>query len=417
VKVPLQGRLWRHPDFLKLWIGQTVDLFGGQVTDLALPTLAILLLHATPFQVGLLIALEFLGYPALGLIAGVWADRLPRRPMMLMANVGPMLALASVPLAFALHALTIYQVFAVALLLGVFGVFFEVAYQSYLPALIDRQDLVEGNQKLELSHSASHVVGPALGGFLIQLVGAAWAIISGAISLFLSSLAILAIRKREPRRLVVPTEVLDFRRELGDGVRLVWQNPILRSLTACSATQNVGAYMAVSVWLILAYRSIHLTAGQVGFILSAGSLGLIPAALAASALPRRLGLGRTLAFAPLVQGLGYLGIPLALLGAPIPILVLAWLLISSPSPVFSINQISLRQAITPDHLQGRMNATVRTVTWAALPVGSLLGGTLAGLIGVPQTIVLGALISLMAPLWLLSGPVIALRAQPQPVTP
>ncbi len=417
MKVPLQGRLWRHPDFLKLWIGQTVDLFGGQVTDLALPTLAILLLHATPFQVGLLIALEFLGYPALGLIAGVWADRLPRRPMMLMANVGPMLALASVPLAFALHALTIYQVFAVALLLGVFGVFFEVAYQSYLPALIDRQDLVEGNQKLELSHSASHVVGPALGGFLIQLVGAAWAIISGAISLFLSSLAILAIRKREPRRLVVPTEVPDFRRELGDGVRLVWQNPILRALTACSATQNVGAYMVVSVWLILAYRSIHLTAGQVGFILSAGSLGLIPAALAASALPRRLGLGRTLAFAPLVQGLGYLGIPLALLGAPIPILVLAWLLISSPSPVFSINQISLRQAITPDHLQGRMNATVRTVTWAALPVGSLLGGTLAGVIGVPQTIVLGALISLLAPLWLLSGPVIALRAQPQPVTP
>jgi MFS family permease len=417
VKLPLQGRLWRHPDFLKLWIGQTVDLFGGQVTDLALPTLAILLLHATPFQVGLLVALEFVGYPALGLIAGVWADRLPRRPMMLIANVGPMLALASVPIAFALKALTIYQLFAVALLLGVFGVFFEVAYQSYLPALIDRQDLVEGNQKLELSHSASHVVGPALGGFLIQLVGAAWAIISGAISLFLSSLAILAIRKREPRRLVVPTEVPDFRRELGDGVRLVWQNPILRALTACSATQNVGAYMVVSVWLILAYRSIHLTAGQVGFILSAGSLGLIPAALAASAVPRRLGLGRTLALAPLVQGLGYLGIPLALLGAPIPILVLAWLLISSPSPVFGINQISLRQAITPDHLQGRMNATMRTVTWAALPVGSLLGGTLAGVIGVPQTIVLGALISLMAPLWLLSGPVIALRAQPQPVTP
>jgi MFS family permease len=417
VKVPLQGRLWRHPDFLKLWIGQTVDLFGGQVTDLALPTLAILLLHASPFQVGLLVALEFVGYPALGLIAGVWADRLPRRPMMLIANVGPMLALASVPMAFALKALTIYQLFAVALLLGVFGVFFEVAYQSYLPALIDRQDLVEGNQKLELSHSASHVAGPALGGFLIQQLGAAWAIISGAVSLFLSSLAILAIRKREPRRLVVPTEVPDFRRELGDGVRLVWQNPILRALTACSATQNVGAYMVVSVWLILAYRSIHLTAGQVGFILSAGSLGLIPAALAASALPRRLGLGRTLAVAPLVQGLGYLGIPLALLGAPIPILVLAWLLISSPSPVFGINQISLRQAITPDHLQGRMNATMRTVTWAALPVGSLLGGTLAGVIGVPQTIVLGALISLMAPLWLLSGPVIALRAQPQPVTP
>jgi len=417
VRVPLQGRLWRHPDFLKLWIGQTVDLFGGQVTDLALPTLAILLLHATPFQVGLLIALEFVGYPALGLIAGVWADRLPRRPMMLVANVGPMLALASVPLAFALHALTIYQVFAVALLLGVFGVFFEVAYQSYLPALIDRQDLVEGNQKLEISHSASHVAGPALGGFLIQLVGAPGATLSGAVSLFLSSLAILSIRKPEPKRQTSGLEVPDFRRELGDGIRLVMDSPILRSLTACSATQNIGQYMVVSVWLLLAYRQLHLTAGQVGFILSAGSLLYIPAALAASAVPRRLGLGRTLALSPLVTGLGLLGLPLALLGSPIPILVLTWMLISAPSPIYSINQISLRQAITPDRLQGRMNATVRTVTWAALPVGSLLGGTLAGLIGVPQTIVLGALISLLAPLWLLSGPVIAMRAQPEPVSP
>jgi len=240
--VRVQGRLWQHPDFLKLWIGQTVDLFGGQVTDLALPTLAILLLHASVFQVGLLVALEFVGYPALGLIAGVWADRLPRRPIMLIANLGPMLALASVPIAYGLKALTIYQLFAVALLLGIFNVFFEVAYQSYLPALIDRQDLVEGNQKLELSHSASHVAGPALGGFLIQSVGAAWATISGAISLFLSSLAILAIRKREPRRLVVPAEGPDFRRELGDGITLVWRSPILRALTACSATQNIGAY-------------------------------------------------------------------------------------------------------------------------------------------------------------------------------
>jgi MFS family permease len=413
----LQGRLWRHPDFLKLWIGQTVDLFGGQVTDLALPTLAILLLHASPFQVGLLIALEFVGYPALGLIAGVWADRLPRRPMMLVANVGPMLALASVPLAFALHALTIYQVFAVALLLGVFGVFFEVAYQSYLPALIDRQDLVEGNQKLEISHSASHVAGPGLGGFLIQLVGAPGATLSGAISLFLSSLAILSIRKPEPKRQTGGLEVPDFRRELGDGIRLVMESPILRSLTACSATQNIGNYMVVSVWLLLAYRQLHLTAGQVGFILSAGALGYIPAALAASAVPRRLGLGRTLALSPLITGLGLLGIPLALLGPPVPILVGMWLLIGLPSPIYSINQISLRQAITPDRLQGRMNATVRTVTWAALPVGSLLGGTLAGLIGVPQTIVLGALISLLAPLWLLSGPVIAMRTQPEPVSP
>lgn len=413
----LKGRLRRHPEFLKLWVGTTIDLFGGQVTDLALPTLAILWLHASPFQVGLLVALEFVGYPALGLIAGVWADRLPRRPIMIIANIGPMLALASVPLAFALNALTIYQLFAVALLLGVFGVFFEVAYQSYLPALIDRQDLVEGNQKLELSHSASHVIGPALGGFLIQLVGAAWATISGALTLLISSLAILAIRKPEAKRQVDLGHVPDFRRELSDGIRLVLGNPILRSLTACTATQNIGTYMVVSVWLILAYRLLHLTAGQVGLILSVGSLAYIPAALAASAVPRRLGLGRTLALSPIIQGLGLIGMPLALLGSPIPTLMVMWLIFNFPSPVFSINQISLRQAITPDRLQGRMNASMRTVTWAALPIGSLLGGTLAGLVGIPQTIVLGAVLSLLAPLWLLGSPVIALRVQPEPVSP
>jgi predicted MFS family arabinose efflux permease len=294
----------------------------------------------------------------------------------------------------------------------VFGVFFEVAYQSYLPALIDRQDLVEGNQKLELSHSASHVVGPALGGFLIQVVGAAWAMISGAISLLASSLAILLIRKRESRRAVSEGDVPDFRRELADGVRVVMGSPVLRSLTACTATQNIGTYMVVSVWLLLAYRQLHLTAGQVGLILSVGSLAYIPAALAASALPRRLGLGRTLALSPLVQGLGLIGMPLALLGSPIPVLMVMWLIFNFPSPIYSINQISLRQAITPDHLQGRVNATMRTVTWAALPVGSLIGGTLAGVVGVPETIVLGALISLVAPVWLLGSPVIALRAQP-----
>src|SRR5919202_2924373 len=194
----LRGNLWRQPDFMRLWLSATIDLFGGQVVDLALPSLAILLLKATPAQVGLLIGLEFVGFPLIGLIAGVWADRLPRRPIMIVANVGPLLAYASIPVAFTVHGLGIGQLYAVALFTGIFNVFYEVAYQSYLPSLVERRDLLEANQKLELSHSASHVVGPALGGILIQLLTAAGATLTGAISVLGSGLAILSIRAREP---------------------------------------------------------------------------------------------------------------------------------------------------------------------------------------------------------------------------
>ena len=409
------GRLWRHPDFLRLWAGETVSLFGGQVTSLALPTLAILLLHASAFQVGLLVALQFLGFPTLGLIAGVWADRLRRRPIMIIGDLGPMLALASLPIAYLLHALTLVQLYAVALCMGVFDVFFEVAYQSYLPTLIDRQDLVEGNQKLEFSHSASHIGGPAMGGVLIQLYGAALATVAGAAALLASALALLSIRKAEPQPTTTSRLASGrFLDEMRDGVQLVVGNPILRSTAACSATTSLGAYIVMAVWLLFAYRRLQLSPSQVGFVLTLGSLGYIPGALAAAALPKALGLGRTLTLASLTQGLGFVGIPLALFGAPIPILITMWLLINLPSPVFSINQISLRQLITPDRLQGRVNATMRTLVWATMPVGSLVGGIFGSVVGVPQTLLLGGLISLLAPVWLVSGPVIALREHPAP---
>jgi MFS family permease len=412
----LRGRLWRHPDFLRLWFSQTVDLFGGQVVDLALPTLAILLLGATPAQVGLLIGMEFVGFPVLGLIAGVWADRLPRRPIMIVANVGPLLAYSSLPVAYLLHALSIGQLYLVALVAGLFNVFYEVAYQSYLPSLVERRDLLEANQKLEVSHSASHTVGPGMGGLIIQWVGPAWAVVSAIITLLVSTIALLVIRKPEPRVRSAPAPPAGaFWRELRAGVRTVFDNPILRGLTACDATSTLGINMMLAVWLVLAYRRLHLTPAQVGLVLSAGALGFVPGALAATILARRLGLGRVLLLSTFLSGLGVLLIPAALLGAPILVLIGAWLLIYSPSPLFEINQVSLRQAITPDAVQGRMNATVRTVVWTAVPVGSVIGGVLGSLIGVPQTIILGGAISLLSPLWLL-GPVASMRAHPEPAS-
>src|SRR5918911_2926365 len=178
----LTGKLWKHRDFLKLWSGETVSKLGSEVTLLALPTVAILVLHAGPLQVGLLSALEFLSFPVLGLIAGVIADRLRRRPIMIVCDLGRALALGSIPIAYSLNLLTINQLYAVALVTGVFTVFFDVSYQSYLPSLIDRKDLVEGNTKLQVSESAAQIGGPALAGFLIQVISGARAIAVDAIS-------------------------------------------------------------------------------------------------------------------------------------------------------------------------------------------------------------------------------------------
>src|SRR5256884_2853242 len=165
-----RGKLWRHVDFLKLWTGETVSQFGTQVTFLAVPTVAILILHAGPFQVGLLSALEFLAFPTLGLVAGVYADRLRRRPIMIACDLGRMLALGSIPVAFLLKALTLEQLYLVALLTGIFTVFFDVSYQSYLPVLVDRPNLIEGNTKLEVTRSTAQVAGPAVAGFLLPLL-------------------------------------------------------------------------------------------------------------------------------------------------------------------------------------------------------------------------------------------------------
>jgi predicted MFS family arabinose efflux permease len=316
--------------------------------------------------------------------------------------------------------LTITQLYLVALLTGVFGVFFEVAYQSYLPTLVERRDLVEANQKLEVSHSASHTFGPALGGVIVQWAGGANAMLAGVVSMLGSSLALISIRKREPKRSIDPAAALEvsFWNELRAGLRLVTGNHILRGLTSCQATQQLGFNVTQGVWLVFAYRLIHLMPAQVGLILTLGAVGFIPGALLASLLVRRFGLGRVLVTAPITQAIGILLLPAALLApvTAIPVLVLGWLLIYSPSSVFSINQVSLRQAITPDHLQGRMNATMRTMVWAAQPVGAVLGGALGSLIGVPQTILLGGLIALASPAFLIRGPVASLRTHPEPQT-
>jgi MFS family permease len=410
----LGGRLWRHGDFMRLWVGQTVSEAGTQVSQLAVPTVAILLLHATPFQVGLLTALEFLPFPVLGLVAGVYADRLQRRPLMIASDIGRMVALITIPIAFSFGILRMEQLYVVGLVVGVFNVFFGISYQSYLPALIERADLVEGNSKIEVSRSTAQLAGPAIAGVLIQAIGAARAVYLDAASYLVSAVSLWLIKKPEPE----PSPGsgsgrTGFWHEMWEGIQVVIGNPTLWKIAGCTATWNLGSNMAFAVELIFFYRYLHLSPAMIGIVFAMGAVGSLLGAIAAGPIVARLGVGLTLLLSVLSGGLLMATVLAQYTNAAVflSLLLFTEFLLGAP---YNITQVSLRQAITPDRVQGRMNATMRTIVWGTIPIGSLLGGILATTIGVVPTIVLGGFITMLAAGWILAGP-IRIRVQPEPV--
>lgn len=400
---------------MRLWASETIGAFGRQVTGLALPTVAILLLKAGPFEMGVLNGLQVLAFPILGLVVGVWADRWRRRPIMVAANVGRMVALGSIPVTFIFGVLHLYQLYIVAAVVGIFTVFFDVAYQSYLPALIDRTDLVEGNSKLETSQSAAQVVGPAIAGYLIQIIGAAEAIVADAMAFLTSAFFIFSIRKQEPKPR--PSgEDPDFIAELKEGAQIVLKSPILRRIAACTATANLGSSMFSAVFLIYVYQRLQLSPGTVGVIFGIGSIGVLLGAIAAARVASSIGLGLAIVISSFVGGIGLLAIPLASYGPAVPILIGIQILTGFSIPVYNINQVSLRQAITPDRIQGRMNATMRTIVWGTIPLGSLIGGILGTQFGIMLTLIIGGVVASLSTVWVAFGPVISLRRVPEQVS-
>jgi len=410
MKLRLEGRLWRHRDFQRFWFGDTVSQFTAQVTGLAIPTIAILTLGANAFQIGLLGTIGLLAFPILGMFVGVWADRYRRRPIMIIANIGRMAALGSIPFAAMFHALSLNLLYLVEGVVGVCTVFFDVCYQSYLPVLIDKDDLVEGNSKLQMSASAGQVGGPALAGFIIELYTAAMAIVVDAAGFLVSALALLSIRKPEPKPEAKSDP--DFFREMKEGARVVLGSRILRSIAWCTATSNLGSQIAYVVLLIFAYRTLKLTPGLIGVTYAIGALGVVFGAWVAGSTARKLGLGRTIVISS-AASIGLLLMPLAMYIFPAAVLSLAQFVVGALVAIYNINQVSLRQAITPDHLQGRMNATMRTIVWGTIPLGSFLGGILGNSIGLITTVIVGGLISTLAFLWVFFSPVLTLDVIPK----
>ncbi|HEU0243188.1 MAG TPA: MFS transporter [Candidatus Limnocylindrales bacterium] len=392
--------LLRHPDFLKLWTAETISVFGSAITQLALPLIAATTLDVTPFEFGLLTTIEFLPFILFSLPAGVWVDRLRRRPILIAGDLGRAIAIASIPVAFAFDALTIWQLYIVGFVNGILTVFFDVSYQSYVPSVVDRDQLVDGNSKLEITRSAAQILGPGMAGILIGLLKAPFAMLLDSLSYLVSAIFVFFIRRPEPP--VVPHDEAahgpkpSMRQEIAVGVRYVTGHRWLRSIAATTGTSNFFGNVGGAILILYLTRERGLGPAAIGFAFSVGSVGVLVAAFVTAWITRRLGVGRTLvlmAFGFSISGLPVAFAPDALIWYAV---ALSGFLGGFCGVGWNINQVSLRQAITPPRMQGKMNATMRFIVWGTMPIGAILGGALASVIGLQETIVVGALGGLIA---------------------
>jgi predicted MFS family arabinose efflux permease len=324
--------------------------------------------------------------------AGVWVDRRSRRPILIASDLGRAVALATVPIVYALGALTMGQLYVVVFVTGVMTVFFDVAYMSYLPSLVEREQLIDGNSKLEISRSAAQLGGPGLAGLLVEAIKAPYAIALDAVSYVGSALFLLRIRKPEPP--VDPPasgEHPRVRSEVAQGLRYVLGHPHLRWIAACTATSNLFTSMMTAVVVVYAVRVLDMSAGAIGLVFAVGNVGALVAAVVVRRLTANVRLGHLIVTSIGFGSVPAVLIPLAPQSTPAIYLIGAFVAFSFGGVVYNVSQGSYRQAITPHRMQGKMNATMRFIVWGTMPLGSFVGGVLAGTLGLRQTLWVSAI--------------------------
>ena len=436
---PSRRSLFHHPNYRKLWAAATISMFGTQVSLIAIPYIAAVILEASPGEVGLLTTIEFLPFLLFTLPAGVWVDRFPKRLIMVGGDVGRAVLLASIPVAYALGGLTMLQLYIVGFGMGVMTVLFDVADQSYLPTILERDELIEGNSKLQISQSSAQILGQPLGGGIVALVNAPAALLLDAISYVGSAGLILWIRETgrrvvgvarpsEPAAAIAASEADDagpgeaagvsvaveaaaaeteagartagasggMRSQIVDGLRFILRHEYLGNIAATTATSNLFGNIGMAIFPVYVYRELQMSPAAVGTVGGLGGAGVLLGALVASRVQRRLGVGRTIVLTSLLFGPVNLLIPLATPNVALLFLSAAIFFTSINNVIYNVSQVSLRQAITPDHFLGRMNATMRFLVWGGIPIGSLIGAALSEVVGVRPTMWVSAILGLFA---------------------
>ncbi|MEV4766629.1 MFS transporter [Micromonospora chokoriensis] len=398
------GGLLRHRDFRLLWAGQTVSSVGSNVTTVALPLVAVAVLDASTFQVAVLTAAAWLPWLLIGLPAGAWVDRLPRRSVMVVCDLFCASAFLSVPLAAVLGWLTVAHLLVVALSAGAARVFFETADQVYLPVLLRPEQLTEGNAKLQATQTVSHVVGPGLAGLIAQLTGAVAALLLDALTFLASAALLLRIRTREPR-VRRPDRSRSLRQDIAEGLRFVVRDPYLRVLTAFGAASNFGLSGYQAVLVVFLVRELRLEPGLVGALVGVMSVGGIIGALVATRVGRRWGTAPALLIGGVLAGPPALLIPLAAPGVGLAWPALGGVLVGLGVAVGNVVKGAFRQTYTPHHMLGRVTVSMQLLNYGTIPVAAVLAGVIGARYGVGTAVFVMTAWQAFTPLILLIGPI------------
>jgi predicted MFS family arabinose efflux permease len=390
-------------DFRLLWIGETTSRLASNVTQVALPLVAVVTLHASTFTVGLLAAAGWLPWLLVGLPAGAWVDRLPRRPVLLACDAVSAVAYVSVPVVAWLHLLTMAQLVAVALVAGTAGVFFGTAYRVYLPGLLAPADLAAGNAVLQGSESAAQLAGRSLGGVLAQWLGAVTGLLADAVSFVVSAGCLLAIRMREPAR--SPRPPTRLRQEIGEGLRWVVGDRYLRALGAFAAVANFGLTGYQALQVLFGVRVLHAPPALVGVVVAASGVGGMLGALVVSRLVRRVGTARGLVVLILVTWPFGMLIPLAFPGPGLVLLALGNAVLAAGAVATNVVAAGFRQTYPPERLRGRVMATSTVIATVADPIGAVVAGAVGTALGVRATVWIMIGVVLAAGVIVLAGPV------------
>lgn len=402
--------LWHRPDFLKLWTGQVVSQFGSTATREALALTPVLLLGATPLQMGVLASATSAPAVVLGLVAGVLVDRVRRRPVMITADLLRAALLLSIPLAAITHRLSFGLLLAVSALVGVLSVAFDVAYRAYVPGLVGREELLEANSKLGYVESLAEVTAPGLGGALVQALTAPMAILVDSLSFLASAWSLWLIRTTEAA--TAPRGETSLAHDIADGLRAVWRDPVLRAFAANGATQSFFGGFFYALYGLYCIRVLGMGPALLGLTVACGGAGSLLGAFVVHALVRRFGYGRAIIGAIVLSSpFGFLT-PLATgpLALATAMMMTSQIVGDAAGTVQDIAALTIRQTRTPQHRLGRVQASTSLLATAVLPAGSLLGGLLGAAVG-PRVALAVAITGMeLGSLWIVLSPVRSLEA-------
>jgi len=399
----------RDPDFRRFWFGESVAMLGAQVSLLGIPLAAVLVLGATPLELGLLQAAAFVPFLLVVLPVGVWIDRVRRRPVLIFANLGRAVVLATVPVAALVGALSLPLLLLVAGAAGVLTVLFEVANQAYLPSLVAPERIGAANARLQASRSSAAIGGPGLAGLLVGVLGAPLALVVDAVSLAIAGTAIARIRRPEPRPESGPA--VPLQRAVGEGVRFVLGQPMLRALAGEAGMFNLLWSGVEVAFLLYATADLGWDATTLGLAFSVGSIGSLIGSLGAGRIASRMGYGFALSLVMLLGTVPFAGLPFAVPGALGFLVVGASLFVGSVGVGGAVVLVvTLRQTAIPTELLGRATATYRLLTYGVIPIGAVLGGVLVEAVGARGALLVCTLGMALAPIWVLLSPLPRLRS-------